>query len=121
MPTYSYRCQNCEHCFDLFQKITAEPETECPQCRQHALKRLIGGGAGIIFKGSGFYITDYRSKNYQERARAESKSSATSDSSVTGDKSKSSDSGKTANSTTSSSSNTSTTASSSKTEPKKTA
>lgn len=70
MPTYSYECDNCGHKFDLFQKITADPEKKCPNCNQDSLRRLIGAGAGIIFKGSGFYCTDYRSQSYNSGAEA---------------------------------------------------
>mgnify|MGYP000876420820 CR=1 FL=1 len=78
MPTYSYRCQKCGYMFDLFQKITEQPASICPQCKEATLKRLIGGGAGFIFKGSGFYITDYRSKEYKEKAKSEGSSSTSS-------------------------------------------
>jgi len=59
MPTYDYRCQQCGHQFEAFQSITAEPLSKCPVC-SGTLERLIGGGAGLVFKGSGFYITDYK-------------------------------------------------------------
>ncbi len=59
MPTYDYECTKCKHKFEVFQKITEDVLTKCPECG-HKLKRLIGSGAGIIFKGSGFYATDYR-------------------------------------------------------------
>ena len=71
MPTYAYVCQNCQHEFDAFQSIKAKPRRVCPACGQAALKRLIGSGAGIIFKGSGFYCTDYRSDSYKTTARKE--------------------------------------------------
>jgi len=58
MPTYDYRCEACEHVFEEFQNMTDDPLEECPKCKG-SVKRLIGGGAGIIFKGSGFYATDY--------------------------------------------------------------
>lgn len=61
MPTYDYECTSCGHTFERFQNITAEPLKNCPLCSQ-AVKRLIGGGAGIIFKGSGFYCTDFKDK-----------------------------------------------------------
>jgi len=61
MPTYQYECAHCGHSFELFQKITDSPLELCPKCRSK-VKRLIGMGAGIIFKGSGFYATDYRKK-----------------------------------------------------------
>lgn len=60
MPTYEYKCNACGNLFDVFQKMTDARLTECPKC-QGAVRRLIGAGAGIIFKGSGFYCTDYRS------------------------------------------------------------
>jgi putative FmdB family regulatory protein len=59
MPTYDYECPHCGHTFELFQKITDEPLKNCPKCKKE-VKRLIGTGSGIIFKGSGFYATDYR-------------------------------------------------------------
>jgi putative FmdB family regulatory protein len=60
MPTYEYVCQKCGHEFEQFQSMKDAPLTQCPKCRKRALKRLVGGGAGLIFKGTGFYITDYR-------------------------------------------------------------
>ncbi len=66
MPTYEYQCNECQHLFEAFQSITANPLTECPECKKPALKRLIGAGAGLIFKGSGFYCTDYKSKTYKQ-------------------------------------------------------
>ncbi len=74
MPTYEYRCTACEHTFEQFQSITAEPLRTCPQCGKRRLERLLGAGGGIIFKGSGFYITDYRSEAYKKAAEAEKKS-----------------------------------------------
>jgi putative FmdB family regulatory protein len=71
MPTYAYVCQNCQHEFDSFQSITAKPLRVCPACGQTALKRLIGSGAGIIFKGSGFYCTDHRSDGYKSAASSD--------------------------------------------------
>ena len=68
MPTYAYACQKCDHEFDAFQSITAKPLRKCPACGKASLKRLIGTGAGIIFKGSGFYATDYRSDGYKKAA-----------------------------------------------------
>ena len=59
MPTYEYECQKCNHRFDLFQSMTEKPIKTCPECKG-TVKRLIGSGSGIIFKGSGFYATDYR-------------------------------------------------------------
>jgi putative FmdB family regulatory protein len=74
MPTYEYECTDCGHRFEEFQSITAPPLDTCPACGKQ-VKRLLGSGAGIIFKGSGFYQTDYRSREYQEKAKAESSSS----------------------------------------------
>ncbi len=71
MPTYAYTCQHCRHQFDAFQSITARPLRKCPHCGKAGLKRLIGTGAGIIFKGSGFYCTDYRSDGYKTAAQKE--------------------------------------------------
>lgn len=71
MPTYAYRCENCHHEFDAFESITSKPQRECPACGKNTLKRLIGSGAGIIFKGSGFYCTDYRSDGYKSAAKTD--------------------------------------------------
>ena len=70
MPTYVYRCKKCRHTFELFHSITDESVKRCPRCRSKA-ERVPAGGAGILFKGSGFYITDYRSKSYKDKARQE--------------------------------------------------
>jgi len=72
MPTYEYKCKACGHGFEKFQSITAAPIKKCPHCGKNTAQRLIGTGAGLIFKGSGFYITDYRSEGYKEKAKAES-------------------------------------------------
>lgn len=74
MPTYEYACAKCGHQFEQLQSITAEPLRKCPACGRSALKRLIGTGGGVIFKGSGFYQTDYRSDSYKKAAEAETKS-----------------------------------------------
>ena len=71
MPTYEYRCQACSHEHEAFQAMSAAPLRKCPKCGKLKLKRLIGTGAGIIFKGSGFYQTDYRSESYKSAAKAE--------------------------------------------------
>ncbi len=63
MPTYEYECPKCGHAFELFQSMNDAPLKKCPTCKKTGVKRLIGGGAGLIFKGSGFYITDYRNKD----------------------------------------------------------
>lgn len=85
MPTYEYECQRCGHKFELFQGISETPRKRCPKCRGK-VKRLLGTGAGVIFKGSGFYSTDYRSESYRKGASAEKTSSekATSDSTSKG-------------------------------------
>lgn len=72
MPTYEYKCFACDHVFEQFQSITAKPIKRCPQCGKSKVKRLLGTGAGLIFKGSGFYITDYRSESYKNSAKADS-------------------------------------------------
>lgn len=63
MPTYDYKCESCQHTFEVFQSIKDEPLKKCPNCGKDKLKKLITGGAGLIFKGSGFYLTDYKNKN----------------------------------------------------------
>src|SRR5438309_2021579 len=75
MPTYEYKCDACGHEFERFQPITAAPVKRCPKCGKSKVRRLISGGAGLIFKGSGFYITDYRDKSYTDKAKSESASS----------------------------------------------
>jgi putative FmdB family regulatory protein len=62
MPTYEYICENCRYEFEMFQRISAEPLRICPRCNQQTVVRKISGGTGLIFKGSGFYITDYSKK-----------------------------------------------------------
>jgi len=76
MPTYEYRCESCGHEFEKFQSITAKSFRKCPVCGKSSIKRLIGAGAGIIFKGSGFYQTDYRTESYK-KARKSDKSDST--------------------------------------------
>jgi putative FmdB family regulatory protein len=71
MPTYSYLCERCGSEFERFQAITAKPLRTCPVCGKKELKRLIGTGSGIIFKGSGFYQTDYRSESYKKAEKSE--------------------------------------------------
>ena len=70
MPTYEYRCAQCRHEFDKFQRMSDEPVAECPVCGAEATRKL-SGGAGLLFKGSGFYITDYRSESYKKAAGSE--------------------------------------------------
>jgi putative FmdB family regulatory protein len=69
MPTYEYACGACGHRFDEFQSIAADPLTKCPACKKPKLERLIGAGAGVIFKGSGFYQTDYRGSGWASDAK----------------------------------------------------
>lgn len=71
MPTYEYQCEACDERFEVFQSITAKPLRQCPECGKSKVKRLIGTGAGILFKGSGFYETDYRSESYKKAEKAE--------------------------------------------------
>src|SRR5688500_9566578 len=73
MPTYDYRCKSCEHEWELFQSIKADPIKKCPSCGKLKAERVIGAGAGIIFRGSGFYQTDYRSDSYKKAAEADKK------------------------------------------------
>lgn len=76
MPTYEYKCEECGHRFEAFQNMTDEPLEVCPECSGF-VKRLIGSGAGIIFKGSGFYCTDYRSDSYKQQASKDGNSTST--------------------------------------------
>ncbi len=105
MPTYQYRCNECSHEFSEFQSITADPLSTCPECGG-TVQRLISGGAGFLFKGDGFYVTDYRSENYKKAEKADKESSSpktdgsksdgagSSDASGSGNKSKSDSSSK---------------------------
>jgi putative FmdB family regulatory protein len=69
MPTYDYACSACGHRFEEFQSMQSEPLRKCPACKKARLERLIGAGSGVIFKGSGFYQTDYRGSSYQADAK----------------------------------------------------
>lgn len=71
MPTYDYVCKNCNYRFEEFQQMSAAPLKICPNCKNETVKRLISGGNGFLFKGSGFYITDYRSSNYKKDQKAD--------------------------------------------------
>ncbi|MDB6167138.1 MAG: regulatory protein FmdB family [Verrucomicrobia bacterium] len=71
MPTYEYACPKCGHAFEHFQSMRDAPLTRCPKCRKLGVKRLVGSGAGLIFKGSGFYITDYKKSKAPEKTGGE--------------------------------------------------
>ncbi len=73
MPTYDYRCNNCGYEFELFQSMSEGVKKKCPECGKLSLERLIGTGSALIFKGAGFYETDYRSKDYTKAQEAETK------------------------------------------------
>ena len=97
MPTYEYHCQKCDQNFEMFQSMRDKPVMECPKelCRlpkwgHGKVKRLLGTGAGLIFKGSGFYTTDYRSKAYQEAAKKEAPAAASGEKAASGKESKTS-------------------------------
>src|SRR6476659_126563 len=94
MPTYDYACDACKHEFEQFESITAEPQKKCPKCKKNKLRRLFGAGGGLIFKGSGFYQTDYRPDSYTKAAeddqpKAESSDSTSKDSFLSKSESKS--------------------------------
>ena len=86
MPTYDYLCDACEHQFELFQSIKDDAKKQCPECGKKKLRRLIGPGAAIVFKGSGFYATDYRSESYKKAAAADKPPTSTSTAEKSGDK-----------------------------------
>ena len=71
MPTYDYECDACGHAFELFQSISEPVKRKCPECGKSKLRRLFGTGAAVVFKGSGFYQTDYRSDSYKKGAKAD--------------------------------------------------
>ena len=91
MPTYDYECDACGHAFELFQGINDPVKRKCPECSKHKLRRLIGFGAAVVFKGSGFYQTDYRSDSYKKRAEADNKAATESKSESSSSESKKSD------------------------------
>ena len=91
MPTYDYACDACGHEMEVMQSITESAKKKCPKCGRLKLRRLIGAGGGLIFKGSGFYITDYRSDSYKKGKEGEGKST---DKKAEGDSSKKSSSEK---------------------------
>jgi putative FmdB family regulatory protein len=76
MPTYEYICARCGHEMEAFQSMNDRPLKQCPACKRRALKRQVGGGAGLIFKGTGFYITDYKKKPAEKKDPGEAKPSA---------------------------------------------
>lgn len=81
MPTYDYKCEACDHQWEEMQSIKSNPTKKCPKCGKLKAQRQIGGGAGLIFKGSGFYLTDYRSDAYKKAADADKNASSGTDSS----------------------------------------
>jgi putative FmdB family regulatory protein len=80
MPTYEYECTECGHAFERFQSMTAKPDPTCPKCNKKKAHRLISAGGGLLFKGSGFYCTDYRSGSYKSAASKDGGSSTSKDS-----------------------------------------
>ena len=76
MPTYEYHCDACDHNFDEFQSMSDAPLKKCPQCKKPKLRRVFGTGAAILFRGSGFYETDYRSDSYKQAAKADKEASS---------------------------------------------
>jgi putative FmdB family regulatory protein len=75
MPTYDYECEKCGHVFEQFHGMTAPGPKRCPVCKKGKIKRLVSTGGGLIFKGSGFYATDYRSEGYKKASKADQASS----------------------------------------------
>lgn len=94
MPTYEYECTACGHEFERFESMTAKPDKNCPKCNKRKAERRISGGGGLLFKGSGFYCTDYRSSSYKTSAKSDSSSTSKSS-----DSSSKSDSGSSMSST----------------------
>lgn len=84
MPTYEYECDACGHKFEEFQSMSEDALTKCPECKKKKLRRLFGTGAAVIFKGSGFYQTDYRSDSYKQAAKKDSEAANASKDSGTG-------------------------------------
>ena len=72
MPTYDYICNDCEKMYEYFQSMSDAPIKECPECKNNSLRRVISGGAGLIFKGSGYYLTDYKNKKTQSSEKKKS-------------------------------------------------
>ena len=75
MPTYDYKCSKCGHGWEVFQSIKADPIKKCPECKKSGAQRVITGGGGVLFKGGGFYETDYRSDSYKKAAKADAEAS----------------------------------------------
>ena len=73
MPTYDYICNDCEKMYEYFQSMSDAPVRECPECKKNSLRRVISGGTGLIFKGSGYYLTDYKNKKTQSSENKKSK------------------------------------------------
>lgn len=71
MPTYDYKCDGCDHAFEAMQRMSEDPLRDCPSCAKPTLRRLIGGGGALIFKGSGFYCTDYRKPAQEPKKKAD--------------------------------------------------
>ncbi len=90
MPTYDYRCNACGHTFEEFQMMSDRVMRKCPECGKLKLERLIGSGAGFVFKGSGYYVTDYRSKSYDDAKKADTAEKKSSESGGSSPKSDSS-------------------------------
>ena len=86
MPTYDYECDACGHAFELFQGINDPVKKKCPECSKLKLRRLFGTGAAVVFKGSGFYETDYRSDSYKKGAEADRKAKESSSSDAKSEK-----------------------------------
>jgi len=86
MPTYDYSCDACKHEFEVFESISVDPQKKCPKCKKNKLRRLFGAGAGLIFKGSGFYQTDYRSESYKKAATADKPADSSSSSETKSEK-----------------------------------
>lgn len=93
MPTYDYECSACGHTFDAFQSMSDDPLSRCPSCGKAKLKRLIGGGLGVIFKGSGFYVTDSRSSGSAAKTAPKSDGESAASDKTGGDGKKSADTG----------------------------
>jgi len=74
MPTYDYKCKNCEEIYEYFQSMSDDALTECPDCKKDSLRRIISGGTGLIFKGSGYYLTDYKNKKDEKSVKKDTSS-----------------------------------------------